>query len=574
MNIFKIMQSEIDEFQNGSIEISPGYRYSQSKLVKRIMLYSNGIYPSGKIDKQGNYKFWFDIIQPRVDAEVKNIDFDTKDIVIYSQSIKDSVNNFICNAFLQDWLYESGQAGRLNDAVEEGSGWGNVVWKQIKGDYEKVDLKNFYVINQTAEYLKDSPVIERRVLNQEELRAKMGVWDNVEKTIKECGNKEFVSMKTGSNIGQTTTSPYYEIYERNGMVSTKVLKESQGKKDGDEDNFVLAKITVAGLNKGQTDSKYVLFAEEISEMPYIEYHRGRYYGRWFRKGIIETLFDLQTRANEIGNQIARGLEWSSKSLFKSSDKLIAQNILTDLNNGDIIRSTDLTQVPVRMEGIDQLLADWNRVLQMADRLCNSYEVVTGESLPSGTPFKLGALVNQNANKLFDFIREKLSGSFQQVIEKWILPSLMKDLKVEDVIKITGDSEYYKPFLEMIVNSWYYKNLLAFGPHTKEQSEIIKEQKLSELSKKKDAYLKLVKGWWEGYKPRAKVMISGENVNLEKELTNDYSFINLEQDPVRRTALIELAMLRTGRDVSMLPKSMPAQPQPLSQANAPIDKPII
>ncbi|MFA5071988.1 MAG: hypothetical protein WC511_06595 [Candidatus Pacearchaeota archaeon] len=568
------MQSEIDEFQNGSIEISPGYRYSQSKLVKRIMLYSNGIYPSGKIDKQGNYKFWFDIIQPRVDAEVKNIDFDTKDIVIYSQSIKDSVNNFICNAFLQDWLYESGQAGRLNDAVEEGSGWGNVVWKQIKGDYEKVDLKNFYVINQTAEYLKDSPVIERRVLNQEELRAKMGVWDNVEKTIKECGNKEFVSMKTGSNIGQTTTSPYYEIYERNGMVSTKVLKESQGKKDGDEDNFVLAKITVAGLNKGQTDSKYVLFAEEISEMPYIEYHRGRYYGRWFRKGIIETLFDLQTRANEIGNQIARGLEWSSKSLFKSSDKLIAQNILTDLNNGDIIRSTDLTQVPVRMEGIDQLLADWNRVLQMADRLCNSYEVVTGESLPSGTPFKLGALVNQNANKLFDFIREKLSGSFQQVIEKWILPSLMKDLKVEDVIKITGDSEYYKPFLEMIVNSWYYKNLLAFGPHTKEQSEIIKEQKLSELSKKKDAYLKLVKGWWEGYKPRAKVMISGENVNLEKELTNDYSFINLEQDPVRRTALIELAMLRTGRDVSMLPKSMPAQPQPLSQANAPIDKPII
>jgi len=574
MNIFKIMQSEIDEFQNGSIEISPGYRYSQSKLVKRIMLYSNGIYPSGKIDKQGNYKFWFDIIQPRVDAEVKNIDFDTKDIVIYSQSIKDSVNNFICNAFLQDWLYESGQAGRLNDAVEEGSGWGNVVWKQIKGDYEKVDLKNFYVINQTAEYLKDSPVIERRVLNQEELRAKMGVWDNVEKTIKECGNKEFVSMKTGSNIGQTTTSPYYEIYERNGMVSTKVLKESQGKKDGDEDNFVLAKITVAGLNKGQTDSKYVLFAEEISEMPYIEYHRGRYYGRWFRKGIIETLFDLQTRANEIGNQIARGLEWSSKSLFKSSDKLIAQNILTDLNNGDIIRSTDLTQVPVRMEGIDQLLADWNRVLQMADRLCNSYEVVTGESLPSGTPFKLGALVNQNANKLFDFIREKLSGSFQQVIEKWILPSLMKDLKVEDVIKITGDSEYYKPFLEMIVNSWYYKNLLAFGPHTKEQSEIIKEQKLSELSKKKDAYLKLVKGWWEGYKPRAKVMISGENVNLEKELTNDSSFINLEQDPVRRTALIELAMLRTGRDVSMLPKSMPAQPQPLPQANAPIDKPIV
>ena len=37
-----------------------------------------------------------------------------------------------------------------------------------------------------------------------------------------------------------------------------------------------------------------------------------------------------------------------------------------------------------------------------------------------------------------------------------------------------------------------------------------------------------------------------------------TFIQLEQDPVRRTALIEMAMKKTNIDVSSLPKSSPEQ----------------
>ncbi|MCH7535398.1 MAG: PKD domain-containing protein, partial [Bacteroidetes bacterium] len=139
-----------------------------------------------------------------------------------------------------------------------------------------------------------------------------------------------------------------------------------------------------------------------------------------RTGMYEILFDIQTRANEIGNNIARGLEWSSKTIFRSSDPIIAQNILTDMNNGDIIKSKDLQQVQTRMEGFDQLIADWNRIMNIADKLANSFEVVTGESLPSGTPFRLAERLNVNANKLFDFLREKLGIAFQDVIEEWIL----------------------------------------------------------------------------------------------------------------------------------------------------------
>lgn len=47
---------------------------------------------------------------------------------------------------------------------------------------------------------------------------------------------------------------------------------------------------------------------------------------------------VQVRANEIGNQIARGLEWASKTFFRSKDQRFTQNILTDLMSGDIIKS--------------------------------------------------------------------------------------------------------------------------------------------------------------------------------------------------------------------------------------------
>ena len=557
MNIYKTTEEEIRAYLEDPQEIFEGYTYSQYKLVKRIVYYQNQVYPKGKLDSKGNYKYWFDVISPRMDSEIKNVDFDRSNIEVYSNALADAPKVLIANAYLNHWMQETGQGERINDAVEMGTGWGNVVFKKIKGDYEICDLRNFYVINQTAKSLKESTVIERHILTQSDLRAKKEIWKNIDEVIKSCGEKNFSS--TLSDNTKETDNPYYEIFERNGEVRERDLFEAQGKSGGSEEKYVLAKIVLAGLKKKskEADLKYVLYADTIPEMPYKEYHRGRYQGRWFRVGMYELLMDIQTRANEIGNQIARGLEWSSKSIFRSSDKVIAQNVLDDLTSGDIIRSADLEQVQIRMQGLDQLIADWNRLMEMADKLANSYEVVTGESLPSGTPFRLGAMLNQNANKLFDFIREKLSMVLEDLIEDWILPNLLKDLKTEEFIRITGEEDLVK-YYEALVNSWYQRNLHIIGLHTQEEAQALKEAKLKELSKKKEALWKPSKNFWKEFKPRAKVVITGEKVSLMAELETLSNFIQLESDPVRRTALIEMAMSKKGIDISKLPKTTPEQ----------------
>lgn len=558
--IFKIVDDEIRSYEEQSIPLSEGVDFSQYLLVKKISRFENQIYETGKYDTQGDYKYWYDIITPRVNDEIKNIDFDRSNIFIYSEVFKDRLAVYLSNLELRDWLTRTGQGEELNEASEEFSSWGNVLWKKVKDGYEKTDLKNTYIINQTAKSVEDSPVIELHLLTQSDLRAKEGIWKNVEEVIKSCGKREFAPTSKSEKI--ETTNLYYRIFERNGEISEKDLFEAQGKSGGNKDKYFLAKII--GTKFKEESGKYILFAEKISEMPYKEAHRGRYESKWFRKGIYETLFDCQIRANQLGNQIAKGCEYASKVVLKTNDDTFVQNVLTDLKNGDILKVKDLTQVDFRMQGLDQLMVDWNRNLQVADRLANSYEVVRGESLPSNTPFKLGNLLNQNANKLFDFLREKLAMGFEDLLDEWVLPMLLKDLKVKKVIDLTNSEENLKDYYEMIVDSWYIINLPKLPPHSPEIAQLLKAKKLEEITINKKAIVKIEKGFWNSAKLRMKCKITGENVKLAADLQSIFEFTQLESDPIRRSALIEMAMAKKNIDISSLPKTPIEQMMPQQQ----------
>ncbi len=568
----KQMESEIQQYLTETVSISEDHDFSQAKLVRRISLFENKIYPTGKFDKQGNYKYWFDIINPGIDSEVKNVDFDTKDIDIYSPRKNDALPCIITNLRVAEYLRVTGQAEEINSAIEEGAGWGNILWKKVKGGYERCDLKNIYVINQTASCVNETPIIERHQFGSSDLRAKMAVWDNVKEVLENCKSDTYKT--TIGTQERETTVPYYDMYERNGEVSVWDLKEAQGDtsaKDTDKEKYVLAKIIGAGT-KGTVSGvsiEFIVYAEELKgkemEDLYKEYHRGRYKGRWFREGLYELCFDIQVRANQVGNQLAQGLEYVAKQLFYSPDKLIMQNLITDLKNGDIIKASQLAHVPVRIDGFDQLVNEWNRLLEMRNEICNSREIVTGDSTP-GQPFRLGALLNQNANKLFDFIREKLSIPFSQMFEQWIVPELIKDLRTQDILRLTGDSDMIDRLCMLCVDNWYLNNLYALPPHTNDQAMVFKQEELKKLKSRPDLLMKGVKDVFDDFKPSVSVIITGEQLALDNKLQTIGTFVSLEMDPVRRTALIELMMKEKGIDAGSLPKSPAGSLGPVQQNN--------
>ena len=557
MEIISQIKKEIDSYIDGNVRITEHYTFSQHKLVKKIYNLANKIYPGGNIDSQGRYKYWFDIITPRINDETKNIDVDTKDIRLRSEMMNDRFRIFLGNAVLREYMKETRQAVNLNEDVEDSTGWGNLLFKKIKNGYTKLDSIDTYIINQKARTVDETPIIERHILCSSELREKKGVWygPSIDTLIKEQGNKSIILPP--DEVSQDATLPYYEIFERNGEVSVESLNEIKRdlgqkvtKSKDDADTYVLAKIIVA-ING---DGGIPLYAGEIKSMGdvYKEYHRGRYNGRWFREGFYEALMDIQIRCNEIGNQIALGLEAGGKQLFYSNDDSVFKSVMTDMYQGDIIKATSLTRVDTRFHELSNYIAEWNHLMSQADRITNAMEIVSGADTPSSMPFRLGALLDTNASKTYLYIREKLSLTFKQIYEDWILPDLIRNIKATDVIRITGDKDYLDEYRKMLVDNWYSKNLLAIGPHTKEDAELIKETKLRELSKRKEETANVEKSYWKGFLARIEVDITGESMDVQTEAQTLSQFLALETDPVRRQYLMDMIWTKYKIDVTKLP----------------------
>lgn len=569
-SLYRRIEDEIKSYLSRKIEISPGVFYSQYKLINRIYKFRNRDLTGGeKINEDLSYNYYFDIISPRIDSEVKNLRFDTKNILVYSQNpSKDFAAVFLANASLKSWMAENGEDLKLKSAVEEFVANGNIIFKRVGGGYELCDLLDTYITNETAETIDETAIIERHGdLNASTLK-KMKSWDQkvVDLVIKDLGNKSFKSSELSTDI--ESSEKKYEVFEYTGEVSEKEFNEIQGKKGGDPNNYFLAKVIVAGLRENKKGQKYTLFAEKLANKKmsdfYIDAHRGRYEGRFMRVGMVELLMDHQIRANEIGNQIAKGLDWASHVVFRTKDSKIMQNLRADLENGDVITGTeDLQQIQVRLQGFDQLIADWNRLMTDADRISNSFEVIRGESLPSGTPFRLGLLMDQNAGRLFTMLRQKITLPYKRVFREWVLPELIKGMKGKDVFRFTGDIELIDQLRDVMVESWYANNLIAIGPHTKEVAEAIKEEKREEL-RDQDPAIENTKKIWEGVLPRLFVTITGEAYVYNEMLQDLTQIVGLEQDPARIEWILD--QIYKIRGIPVPPKA-PVQPRAIDPSQA-------
>ena len=560
--LFKRIETEIESYLSKEIELSEGVFFSQYKTISRIYKFKNRNLSGTKINSDLSYDYYFDIISPRADSEVKNLRFDTKNIMAFSQNPrKDFPAVFIANASLKSWMAENGEDEKLKAAVEEFSTNGNIGFKKVSGGYEITDSLNTYITNQKAEHIDDTDIIERHEMTASQL-VLMVDWDQdeVKETIKECGNKSFTATKNTTLID--TTSKRYEIYEFTGEVSEKEFNECKKLEGGDENKYFLAKVIVAGLTSAGTGEKYILFAEKLKDKDklsdhYIYAHRGRYDGRFWRVGMYELLFDHQIRANEIGNQLARGLEWASKVIFRSKDSKVLQNIRADIDNGDVIITEDLAQVDVRMRSLDQLIADWNRLSSDADRLSNSLEIVRGENLPSGTPFRMGLLLDQNAGKLFQILRQKITLPYKRVFREWVLPELFRFLKGEKVFRLIGETDILDQLREIMVESWYAKNLVAIGPHTKEIADAIKSEKLNQL-KKVDPVIENSASVFRSVLPRIFITITGENSDIQDQIQDLMALMKFETDPERIAWILDT--IYKARGIPIPPKKVEPPPE--------------
>lgn len=574
MEIFNIIKNEVNEYQNNSVEITKGVYKSADKRKKRLSYFMNRGGDTNKINEYGQYQYWLDPTKLFVDTVTKNLKLDTRNILAYSEDpIGDFGAVFIFNIILKDRLTNpnSNKDNDLKEDIESFVAWGNILWERTKDGFQTCDLLDTYVLNQRARSVDESDIIRRFELTQTDLRRMEGTYKDIEKAIKNSGDKFLVKEKS-----DTATKPIYEVFMRTGEVSEKVLFEAQGKKGGDDKKMVFCRIVVVGLSGGKDEeSGVVLLAEGLGDKKmsnfYKEAHFGSYNKTWFREGVMEPFIDYIIAIREIDNYIQDGIEWASKIVFRASDNKTFQNIRTDIENGRLINSKDLSQVDVRFHNLDQMIARRNNLIDEMEKMSHALDVAQGQTMPSGTPFLSVAKLDENVSKYYSGKRDKFAIGYKHLFEEWEVPNLIKDISKMEVISITGEEAVLDRYYDLVVKDWYNKNLVAIGPHTQEMKEMLLMEKKEELKQFRPSVANN-KEIWKDITKRIRITITGEESNILDNLSTIASLLQVEQDISRRNYLLDRVYAMKGIPVPPVTpqQEVEQRPHPTNLSNKEVD----
>jgi hypothetical protein len=100
-----------------------------------------------------------------------------------------------------------------------------------------------------------------------------------------------------------------------------------------------------------------------------------------------------------------------------------------------IQGVDMS--PQALAHLDRYMMSWQN---QVDRATGTFAVSTGETLPSGTPYRLGAILDQNAQSQFDLRREELGILLNRIWRERVIPFHIKQIKRKNELnlKFTAD----------------------------------------------------------------------------------------------------------------------------------------
>jgi len=549
-------------YEENSVEILDGLYFSQPQTIKKIEYYWDSKYINGQRDEIGRIKPFYNITKFRVNVATRATDLDIKDIRVYSDNPTDRVRSMLINHEFKNWAKEANLAKVLNDFGKTRAKYGGVLLKKVekKGELklEIVEWKNV-ITDQTN--IQGSPIIELHYMTPAELSSKKDVWDNVDKVIKAYTDKQ---TKKDNGVKKIC------VMEAHGKFPESVLKEG-----GSQTKFKQMHFIVSG--------DYVLFEEEEKESPYKYLAWDNVAGRGLGVGIVEDGFEAQMWINDAIIAEKNVMDLAGKVYIKTNATSLGQNILTDSDNGQIFELKEgedmnlLNLVPNSLPQFQNLVEKWNT---QYERATNTFEAVTGETLPANTPLGSVAIQSAQASSFFDYRREEAGIFWTEVIMKWIIPVLIKKINKEHILS----SDFSPNELQAIDKSFstYHTNdrikqgILEGNIMTQEQYDEVFQfytQLLKEDGKRR--YIDIPKGYFSDFEDKLTVDITGETRNKQttlQTLDNILAKISanpmLLQDPNLANLLNEILEVSGINFIPIIPQTQPVQTE---KANIPENK---
>lgn len=440
--------------------------YSNSKYLRNRTTDGgnfNGSVDGGNLDDLGREKPFYNIVNFRVTLAKTATDLDVKDVRIEGNEPKDWVKAMLLQHEAYQWMTDKDVnfSYFLNKAGLTRAKYGGVLVKKTEtvGDKDTkaqlmlqvVDWR--LVITDQIDILGGT-IIENHWMTPVELSKKSGVWnaEQIKEAIKKAG--ELKNRKVRGYDKFQYNSERINVQEIHGEFPVSFLKDAQGDENIEVDDdwtFTRQRYFLADVG----NEKFVFLAEDFDEQIYDYLPWEEMPGRALGRGVIEDSEEAQVWTNDSVINEKNAMDLAGKVVLTSDDPNIGNNIFT-VDNGKIFELKEgksLNVIKLDPAALGEFENQINRWQSQADYATSSYDANTGEQPPAGTPYAQTQLLNQIAEKPFDYRRQEMGIFISGMFDRWVIPYLITQIKAGHILT----SDYSDDELQIIDNSFAIHN---------------------------------------------------------------------------------------------------------------------
>ncbi len=433
----------------GNTVISKYVTYSQRENIERIGAYLNSKHISGSQDSMGRDKPFFNICISNANVWYRATDIDRKNIKLLPTKKAHYAMTFVMSILLQEWMRKSKFATFLNEWGRVLSRYGSAIVEFVekKGELiarvlpwdivivDPIDFDNNWKIKKL--WLTPAQLMERKEYDQ----------DIVQDLIENRKTRQTTDGQKKDNKAE-----YIEIYEAHGYAPMAHLQDDKDEDDRDWDTFVhqIHVLSYVGKKKGKSKydyEDYTLYKGKEKKCPQMVTHLIKEDGRTMSIGAVEHMFEPQWMTNHSMKAMKDQLDLASKLIYQTADgNYVGQNILTDIENGDILvwnheaGGTGLTQINNHSHDITSLQNFAGQWKALGNEMNSISESMMGANPPSGTAWRQTQALLQESHSLFEIMRENKGNHIDDMLREYIIPYLMKKMDTTEEIAAILDEE--------------------------------------------------------------------------------------------------------------------------------------
>lgn len=549
-----------------------GYYFSMRDVLESIDLACASKYKKGIYDEEGQRKAYLNIVNFFRDVMKMKININVANYIFEPRSLDFAWVVWLFDRMFKVWAAINNYDDQIDEYAHDLSTYGSTVAVRASHCTERVPLRTLRV-TQTAKSLMDAALYGGYVLIEGEFHY------NKMKVYPDWDLSRLNKQGTYSVFQRYALVPQGLVDKWSTMTDLEISKYVPG---ADEEMVgAMAILVLEGADKEVGIGSSLLYLEEIDEdsFPLEECHAEKVDGRWLGRGEVEKQLEAQLSRNLNANLRRRGILWGTKKVFYSDDDSVQKNLVMEVQDGEVLnvkRGSSVAQVNTASQHSADFQNDDKIWDESARQNSFAFEVATGEALPSGTPFRLGVVLQQAVAQHYTLIRETFSNFLIRCYFHQLVPEFQKEYRTEhEVIVSMGESDIENLKDEIVT---FHTNVRIWDAIMRDQQPNADEIRMAvqaEFAKNAYAFITVPDKYYKDAEYYMKLNLVDDIGPELADLTTLYQAMVQKGDP-RSEAVLKMIFAKRGKNLDAILGPAPAQSTQVNTggSDSPGDMPAI